>query len=210
MPRSSSIVVGPPRAGRIGARRRSRGNKTGGEHKGLVQRHTGPVETGKSAARAEEREPAAMNILQTSPVTLWQLRRGADGRMSYRRGLKWRPAFIDGPFSGSRFSAAGGDGGIRTLDRALQPYNGLANRRLQPLGHVSVHAENGVLWMRSHMLAEVCPSPGAMARPAHAAGTRGLCALQQSHAPVQKRQPAKLRFTRPAPTLSCGYRQEED
>ena len=33
--------------------------------------------------------------------------------------------------------ATGGDGGIRTLDRALQPYNGLANRRLQPLGHVS-------------------------------------------------------------------------
>jgi hypothetical protein len=33
MPRSSSIVVGPPLAGRIGARRRSRGNKTGGKHK---------------------------------------------------------------------------------------------------------------------------------------------------------------------------------
>ena len=31
----------------------------------------------------------------------------------------------------------GGDGGIRTLDTALGPYNGLANRRLQPLGHVS-------------------------------------------------------------------------
>jgi hypothetical protein len=30
-----------------------------------------------------------------------------------------------------------GEGGIRTLDRALQPYNGLANRRLQPLGHLS-------------------------------------------------------------------------
>lgn len=39
---------------------------------------------------------------------------------------------------GARSSVeAGGDGGIRTLDRALQPYNGLANRRLQPLGHVS-------------------------------------------------------------------------
>ena len=37
--------------------------------------------------------------------------------------------------------AGGGDGGIRTLDRALQPYNGLANRRLQPLGHVSVQAD---------------------------------------------------------------------
>ena len=32
----------------------------------------------------------------------------------------------------------GGDAGIRTLDRALQPYNGLANRRLEPLGHVSM------------------------------------------------------------------------
>src|SRR6266700_3856326 len=37
--------------------------------------------------------------------------------------------------------SAGGDGGIRTLDRALQPYNGLANRRLQPLGHVSSTAD---------------------------------------------------------------------
>ena len=35
----------------------------------------------------------------------------------------------------------GGAGGIRTLDRALQPYNGLANRRLQPLGHVSSKAD---------------------------------------------------------------------
>src|ERR1700730_8638778 len=58
---------------------------------------------------------------------------------------------------------SGGDGGIRTLDRALQPYNGLANRRLQPLGHVSVHAENGTL-MRPHLLAQVCPSTGAKAR----------------------------------------------
>ena len=31
-----------------------------------------------------------------------------------------------------------GEGGIRTLDRAFQPYNGLANRRLQPLGHLSL------------------------------------------------------------------------
>jgi hypothetical protein len=39
------------------------------------------------------------------------------------------------------FADTGGDGGIRTLDRALQPYNGLANRRLQPLGHVSGSAD---------------------------------------------------------------------
>jgi hypothetical protein len=36
---------------------------------------------------------------------------------------------------------SGGAGGIRTLDRALQPYNGLANRRLQPLGHSSGKAD---------------------------------------------------------------------
>ena len=32
---------------------------------------------------------------------------------------------------------SGGEGGIRTLDRVVRPYNGLANRRLQPLGHLS-------------------------------------------------------------------------
>jgi hypothetical protein len=32
---------------------------------------------------------------------------------------------------------AGGERGIRTLDTGFSPYNGLANRRLQPLGHLS-------------------------------------------------------------------------
>ena len=31
----------------------------------------------------------------------------------------------------------GGEAGIRTLGRALRPYNGLANHRLQPLGHLT-------------------------------------------------------------------------
>ena len=31
----------------------------------------------------------------------------------------------------------GGEGGIRTPDTGFGPYNGLANRRLQPLGHLS-------------------------------------------------------------------------
>ena len=31
----------------------------------------------------------------------------------------------------------GGEAGIRTLGRGLSPYNGLANRRLQPLGHLT-------------------------------------------------------------------------
>ncbi len=32
----------------------------------------------------------------------------------------------------------GGGRGIRTPDRSLSSYNGLANRRLQPLGHPSL------------------------------------------------------------------------
>src|SRR5271165_3490334 len=32
---------------------------------------------------------------------------------------------------------SGGEGGIRTPGRGVSPYNGLANRRLQPLGHLS-------------------------------------------------------------------------
>src|SRR3954470_21445649 len=31
----------------------------------------------------------------------------------------------------------GGEAGIRTLDTAFRPYNGLANRRLRPLGHLT-------------------------------------------------------------------------
>jgi hypothetical protein len=41
-------------------------------------------------------------------------------------------------------------------------------------------------------------------KPEFAPGCR-LRALQQSHTPPKKRHPVKLRFTRPAPELSCGY-----
>ena len=35
----------------------------------------------------------------------------------------------------------GGEAGIRTLDTDFGPYNGLANRRLQPLGHLTADAK---------------------------------------------------------------------
>ena len=37
---------------------------------------------------------------------------------------------------------SGGEAGIRTLDTAFGPYNGLANRRLQPLGHLTAKAKS--------------------------------------------------------------------
>ena len=36
---------------------------------------------------------------------------------------------------------SGGEAGIRTLGRSLSPYNGLANRRLKPLGHLTADAK---------------------------------------------------------------------
>src|SRR5205814_4130806 len=38
-------------------------------------------------------------------------------------------------------SLTGGEAGIRTLDTAFRPYNGLANRRLQPLGHLTARLQ---------------------------------------------------------------------
>ena len=47
---------------------------------------------------------------------------------------------------------SGGEGGIRTPDRGVSPYNGLANRRLQPLGHLSgVFAAAGIVSVDGHL-----------------------------------------------------------
>ncbi len=35
------------------------------------------------------------------------------------------------------YELAGGEGGIRTLGTGVSPYNGLANRRIRPLCHLS-------------------------------------------------------------------------
>src|SRR5207248_8363831 len=45
-----------------------------------------------------------------------------------------------------------GEGGIRTPDRGISPYNGLANRRLQPLGHLSNET-------RTSRVATACATP---------------------------------------------------
>jgi hypothetical protein len=50
----------------------------------------------------------------------------------------------------------GGEAGIRTLDRAFRPYNGLANRRLQPLGHLTA-ARNLSIRQASTYAEPSCP-----------------------------------------------------
>jgi hypothetical protein len=79
--------------------------------------------------------------------------------------------------SGPDILVAGGDGGIRTLDRALQPYNGLANRRLQPLGHISGQAD--------------MPDAGA-SRKRQISGRSILRSARRSGKALPERQPPRL------------------
>src|SRR3569832_264090 len=66
----------------------------------------------------------------------------------------------------SEETSIGGAGGIRTLDTAFQPYNGLANRRLQPLGHSSVRMTDTTSSPAPAVVARYCepsqnkPAPG--------------------------------------------------
>ncbi len=52
----------------------------------------------------------------------------------------------------------GGEGGIRTPGRGFSPYNGLANRRIQPLCHLSavwfqqLTTESAIFWWPSGAL----------------------------------------------------------
>jgi len=53
---------------------------------------------------------------------------------------KWASfAYFEGKGRGIslQFRLRGGEGGIRTLGTGVSPYNGLANRRIRPLCHLS-------------------------------------------------------------------------
>jgi hypothetical protein len=72
---------------------------------------------------------------------------------------------------------SGGERGIRTLDRAFQPYNGLANRRLQPLGHLS----GSVSQQFSMCLPSTCwPIPGHASGPSTVACGSFIASPQSS------------------------------
>ena len=61
-----------------------------------------------------------------------------------RRSKLWRYIGNGGPAAktiNESGGITGGEAGIRTLDRGLSPYNGLANRRLRPLGHLTALPE---------------------------------------------------------------------
>jgi hypothetical protein len=57
------------------------------------------------------------------------------------RRLIEREAVPEGKVNGYN-KLTGGEAGIRTLDTGFSPYNGLANRRLQPLGHLTAHSNS--------------------------------------------------------------------
>jgi hypothetical protein len=45
---------------------------------------------------------------------------------------------------GEIYENSGGEGGIRTLGTGVSPYNGLANRRIRPLCHLSGGHKNSL------------------------------------------------------------------
>jgi hypothetical protein len=124
-----ALLAYPARAGRAPVRGRVRGSREVPVHSRL-----GP---GARAPWPATRLPA------------WISARGAEGegfepsiRLTTDNGFRDRRIRpLCHPSAGGRRTAAGaalsGEGGIRTLDGAIQPHNALAGRRLQPLGHFS-------------------------------------------------------------------------
>src|SRR5579871_6591187 len=103
----------------------------------------------RTVSSKERREQGERQAIPSVPVWRnreWRSRRGSErfAKQTKRSGGPFRARNAASKASGrqSRQSRSGemgngGAGGIRTLDTAFQPYNGLANRRLQPLGHSS-------------------------------------------------------------------------
>ena len=71
-----------------------------------------------------------------------------------------------------KYLSAGGGRGIRTPDRGLGPYNGLANRRLQPLGHPSAHERPAPRRMRERFIGSPIVNVNRETAGAHAAPLR--------------------------------------
>jgi hypothetical protein len=72
--------------------------------------------------------------------------------------LKWTQG-ENSLFAMAQQGVAGGERGIRTPGRGVSPYNGLANRRLQPLGHLSgVHWTDYIRSRAPDFLATILPA----------------------------------------------------
>ena len=83
----------------------------------------------RSDVRREKQEPISCGA-RSGPPTAGNLR-----AINEFAGL---PA--DSSLTGRR-AKVGGEAGIRTLGTGLSPYNGLANRRFRPLGHLTADAK---------------------------------------------------------------------
>ena len=67
----------------------------------------------------------------------WRRQIRSLGSNSYKGNARNRAIAANSGISSLHNRLNGGERGIRTLDTGVSPYNGLANRRLQPLGHLS-------------------------------------------------------------------------
>jgi hypothetical protein len=99
-----------------------------------------------------------------------------------RRSKLWRYIGNGGPgpkMINESGGITGGEAGIRTLDRGLSPYNGLANRRLRPLGHLTATRKLSINEIATYAPAD-CPldCPWQRADPGSESGD---CAVRTGH-----------------------------
>ena len=91
---------------------------------GFVSREAREVEDGRSEGGGPERSAVAKGIIVITSQFLLRQDFGGQFSLAFRK-------------------KTGGEGGIRTLGRDLNPYSGLANRPFRPLRHLSETGRSG-------------------------------------------------------------------
>ena len=95
-----------------------------------------------------------------------------------------------------------GEGGIRTPDKAFRPYNGLANRRLQPLGHLSQLPRNNFTCGEQPNLAADQPT-GERLRRRRLAGRASRSAGRPGAGLADSAKRSRARCSAPGPACSA-------
>jgi hypothetical protein len=137
-PRSAPAAGRDFRTGRGSPRPESTPRKTGSASCdltgcGCARRHL-HARSSSARATAPRGQPAASAPFFTPRGQF----RGQSRRLPLQAGPVWRPRRSGEIAICFVKRRNGGEAGIRTLGTAFRPYNGLANRRLQPLGHLTV------------------------------------------------------------------------
>ena len=89
------------------------------------------------AGRSPRRRRRSWKVKRRGDACRWRKLAGGEGRGEAASACDGIGPANRSRERSERVAKVGGEEGIRTLGTAFRPYNGLANRRLQPLGHLT-------------------------------------------------------------------------